>query len=53
MSWLHSQQSNFVFTVPKLMEGTVYMYMYMYISAGGMAYGRDLGRGQIFLLFCH
>ncbi len=24
MSWLHSQQSNFVFTVPILMEGTVY-----------------------------
>ncbi len=24
MSWLHSQQSNFVFTVPILLEGTVY-----------------------------
>ncbi len=24
MSWLHSQQSNFVFTVPILMDGTVY-----------------------------
>ncbi len=24
MSWLHSQRSNFVFTVPILLEGTVY-----------------------------
>ncbi len=24
MSWRHSQQSNFVFTVPILMEGTEY-----------------------------
>ncbi len=25
MSWLHSQKSNFVFTVPILVEGTVYI----------------------------
>ncbi len=25
MSWLHSQQSKFVFTVPILLEGTIYI----------------------------
>ncbi len=34
MSWLHSQQSNFVFTVPMLMEGTVYIYIYIYRYSG-------------------
>ncbi len=29
MSWLHSQQSNFVFSVPILMDGTVYIYVCM------------------------
>ncbi len=29
MSWLQSQQSNFVFTVQILLEGTVYIYIYM------------------------
>ncbi len=28
MYWLHSQQSNFVFTVPILMEGTVYGFTF-------------------------
>ncbi len=28
MSWLHSQQSNFVFTIPILMEVTVRVCVY-------------------------
>ncbi len=40
MSWLHSQQSNFVLSVPILLGGTVYMcvyvclYIYVYIRGG-------------------
>ncbi len=33
MSWLHSQQSNFVFTVPILLEDTVYLFIYLFIAA--------------------
>ncbi len=32
MSWLHSQQSNFVFTVPILLEGTIYIYKKMNVD---------------------
>ncbi len=30
----------------------VLKFIFLIISAGGVACGRDLGRGQIFLLFC-
>ncbi len=43
---LHSQQGNFVFTVPILLEGTIYINIYIYI------YDYGCPRLRIFIVEC-